>query len=470
MGQLSLADFSTEWTGDPFVDTGGLVVERLKSRFPEKTLFQLVKFVTDVYLCSWKGKLHSIFHTTSKLLTPSTKGKHRENTLEYFYNIIFKKEYFIEDSCKICTKFDKLYLNSREFFPLSGSGAFVNFHHAHEDGIYLCGKCTLKLYFVPLGVVQIGKYIGLLQIQSVFTRRFVAREIIDTNLDKLAKTISDGILQSEYKNPRNALFGFATKIIRMADDEEASETLQLFHFTNFGAEPYCNLYTLPSPVFRFLNKVIHHQPEAWYNFVKRYYRVTKASWDWDTQDWIMQEKYAHVKVDEGEYLNNFNVIYERLLSGQSILKHILSMHKEYFLQQKEPFPLEIAIHYVTEVLHMDKKQLELIKRIGDAVFDLARKENNFKKYLFLLEGASRAYQLRGALLKVIKERYKNGEAEPLIRLDEYVDYLFPDGQSWGEVRDLMLIYLYERLHENNIASAEIPEDISPIDDEINETF
>lgn len=119
---------------------------------------------------------------------------------------------------------------------------------------------------------------------------------------------------------------------------------------------------------------------------------------------------------------------------------------------------------------MEDKQIQLIRRIGDAVFELAQKENNFKKYLVMLEGASRSYQLRSALLKIIKERYKSGEKEPLIRLQEYVEYLFPDGQAWGEVRDLMLIYLYERLHDAQVEEAEIPEDIAPVEEDINETF
>ncbi len=119
---------------------------------------------------------------------------------------------------------------------------------------------------------------------------------------------------------------------------------------------------------------------------------------------------------------------------------------------------------------MEDKQIQLIRRIGDAVFELAQKENNFKKYLVLLEGASRSYQLRSALLKIVKERYKTGAREPLIRLQEYVEYLFPDGQSWGEVRDLMLIYLYERLHDAQVETTEIPEEIVPAEEEFNETI
>ncbi|WP_456443819.1 type I-B CRISPR-associated protein Cas8b1/Cst1 [Caldithrix abyssi] len=472
MNELTLKGISFEPTGDPFVDTGALVLKALHNRFPQKSLMEVLTFVTDVYLINWKQKLHSVFHTNSKLLNPSTKGKHRENTIQYLKGLVDNKsnDSTIQGFCKICGNKSTLFQNSREFYPLTGSGAFVNFHHGHEEGSYLCNVCSLKLYLLPLGVLQMGGSVGLLQVQTDFSRKYVEKNIVEVNLDKIGKNTSEGILKSDFSNPKNALFHFATEIIRAAKDENASETLQLFHFTNFGAAPFCDIYVLPSPVFRFLNKVINYQPRAWHYFVNRYFRIKKAEWDWENGRWLQKKKNEEKTIEENEYLNNPNHIYERLLAGQSILKQVLKIHREHFKRKKEPFPLDIAIYYVKEVLHMDNKQIQLIRRIGDAVFELAQKENNFKKYLVLLEGASRSYQLRSALLKIVKERYKSGEKEPLIRLQEYVEYLFPDGQAWGEVRDLMLIYLYERLHDANIEEAEIPEEIAPAEEDINETL
>ncbi len=472
MSELTFNEISFEPTGDPFVDTGALVLKALHQRFPQKSLKELVDFVTKIYINKWNKNVYKVFHTNFEPISHNFKGKNYEVTIQYFDSLLNneKIEGTIYGFCKICGYKGILHLNSRKLLPLSGSGAFVNFHHGHEEGTYLCNQCSLKLYLVPLGVLQIGGNIGLLQTQTEFSRKYVEQSIIEENLDKIGRNTSDGILKSDYKNPRNALFHFAAEIIRSAKDENASETLQLFHFTNFGAAPFCDIYILPSPVFRFLNKVIHYQSQAWYYFVNRYYRIKKATWDWDSGEWLQTKKKETKPVEKTEYLNNPNSIYERLLSGQSILKQILHMHREHFKQKKEPFPLEIAIYYVKEVLRMEDKQIQLIRRIGDAVFELAQKENNFKKYLVMLEGASRSYQLRSALLKIVKSRYKNGAKEPLIRLQEYVEYLFPDGQSWGEVRDLLLIYLYERLHDAQVEDAEIPEDIAPVEEDINETI
>jgi hypothetical protein len=57
-------------------------------RFSEKSIFELIKFTTDVYIESWKQKLHSIFHTNSKILNPSTKGEHEENTKKHYLAIM----------------------------------------------------------------------------------------------------------------------------------------------------------------------------------------------------------------------------------------------------------------------------------------------------------------------------------------------------------------------------------------------
>ncbi len=463
-----LSEISLRKTGDPFIDNGTLVIQTLKREFPNKSLFELIEFVIDVYIQKWNQKLHAIFHTNSKLLNPSTPGKHKELTLQYFEDLIFESDndVSITGYCKTCGKSGMLYENSRSFFPLSGSGAFVNFHHAHESGSYLCNECSIKLFFVPLGVLQLGGNIGLLHVQSDLSEQFIMRRIIQENLNKIARNTSEGILKSKYSNPKNALFEFAGEIIREAQNEDFVDYLQLFYFSNFGATPYCNIYVLPNPIFEFLNKVICKERSAWYYFVQRYYYVKGAEWDNEKKDWIQVKKNQKIVLSENEYINNKNIIYERLLAQKSILPQLLRVYREHFKNNYEKFPLMIAIHYALEVLEMSREQLMLIQKIVNTVFELSRKENNYKKYVTMLEGAGKAHQLRSALLKIIKANYLNGQKEPLIRLEEYVNYLFPDGQYWGEVRDLLLIHLYEKLHDEGVNAEEIPADtLHEIEDE-----
>ncbi|PIY02808.1 MAG: type I-B CRISPR-associated protein Cas8b1/Cst1, partial [Bacteroidetes bacterium CG_4_10_14_3_um_filter_31_20] len=72
--------------------------------------------------------------------------------------------------------------------------------------------------------------------------------------------------------------------------------------------------------------------------------------------------------------------------------------------------------------------------------------------------AKRSFELRMFLLTLIKENFNKGNKKPLITIEEYVEYLFPDGTIWSEIRDLLLIAIYQKLHEKNISfEIEIPE-------------
>lgn len=458
--QTNKSRISLNPTGDPFIDLGGLVLQSISERYPEKSEPDIVKFVINVYIKQWNQKLHSIFHTNSKILNPSTKDKHEENTKKY-YDAIIKNQKIqgcIEDGyCKTCGKKELLFLNSREFFPNSGSSAFVNFHHAHELGIFLCNECTLKLFFVPLGVIVVGGKNGFLHSQSERVRQFWQQRVVKENLDKIARNASEGILRTKYSNPENALFYFAGEVIREIADENFSDYLQLYNFTNFGATPDCIIYDLPNPIFNFLNKVRFYK-KHWHKFINRHYRIKGTQWDFKNHQWTQEKKKDVQILSEEDYLNNPNDIYRKLLNNRSILGQLLNVQKNCFKYQTEKFPIEITLHYITEVLNMTKEQVEIIGRITDVIFKLSQKESNYKKYLFMLESAGKAYQLRGALIKIIKANFSSGAKEPLLRMKDYVDYLFPDGQYWGEVRDLLLIHLYEKYHDEGINSDVLPQE------------
>ncbi len=440
-------------TGDPFIDLGGLVFCSIKERFPQKSKKEIIQFLIDVYIQQWKQNLYSIFHTNSKILNPSTKGKHEKNTKKYYQAIIQNEKIdgCINDGyCKTCGKKGLLYQNSREFFPNSGSRKFVNFHHSHETGIYLCNECTFKLFFVPLGVILLEGKNGFLQLQSKLLKKFWIKRVINENLDKIVRNTSTGILRIPFTKSQNTLFHFVEEMIMDTSDDNYTDYIQLIEFTNFGANPSCTIYVLPNPIFNFLNKVLRYQKSHWYKFINRFYRIKGAKWDVKNHRWFKEKKGEVNILTENDYLNNPNGIYEKLLANKSILRQLLNAQKMYYQNQLEKFPIEITYHYIKEVLNMTKEQVGLIARISDVIFELSKKEKNFKKYLFMLESAGKAYQLRGALIKIIKANFQNGAEQPVIRMKDYVEYLFPDGQYWGEIRDLLLIHLYEKYCDEGI--------------------
>jgi len=438
-------------TGDPFVDAGNLALQALTKKLPNKNIFDLIKFVSNIYIDEWSGKLHSVFHG-SKITNPSIRDPERkkEETFKLYENILFSyNAQLLQHTCRLCGEKGVLVKSGRNFLCLSGSGKFVNFHHSHEEGVTICPFCLTKLFFLPLTLIYLGSNLAIIDCNSDSLKQFWLQETFNKNLDSIGRNISKGVLKYKYGNPINAIFNMASDILTGNQGEFKNESLLLYHFSNYGASPDCNIYSIPNPVFLYMNYVLNHCGPDWYIFVNRYYKIKKSEWDSKNQYWLKSGQHSE-KIDKNDYLNNPNIVFEKLIANKSILKLLCRFYKEICNNQNKSFNILLADRYVMEVLKMKKEQVALIKKIADIVYEITQNEGSLKKYLTMFEGASKAYQLRHTLLKIIKKNYLKGNKEPVCRIDEYVDYLLPDGQYWGEIRDMLIIYLYEKMHDNNI--------------------
>ncbi|GAB6161965.1 type I-B CRISPR-associated protein Cas8b1/Cst1 [Desulfothermus naphthae] len=439
-------------TGDPFVDAGNAVIEELKRVFKNKSIIDLIDMVSDWFIHNWKGKLDSL-QLNSNITNVHKRKRAKQETMDFFNDLHGKGNSSVSfGNCRICGKEEKLFRSGRDIYPLSGSGAFVNYHHCHEEGILICKDCIVKLFFLPLSVLQMGGNLALLHLTNEKTINYWTEKVIKTNLNKLSQGISDGILQSDFKNPKNALFNMATDLIINFNCER--ETLQLYYFTNYAAKPNCEIYILPSPVFSYLNKVLKSCKKDWYLFFNKHYKINKAEWDDINEVWRDKK---NDEIDYKDYKDNKNEIVEKLLNGVNLVPTFRKFYRECFLKHKNVSTLMFD-YYLKEVKNMNAEQIQLIKKLGNSIIEIAKKDdNNFKKYLTMIESASKAFQLRAVIISLIKKHYLNGEKEPLITLEEYVNYLFPDGTYWSEIRDILIIYLYELLHKKNIEGINVEE-------------
>jgi len=438
-----------KYTGDPFVDAGGAALEYLQNKFPQKNLIELIEYSAKIFIYNWNNKIDSL-QLNSLITHNSRKGSKAKQDKALESTLIFFKDLFGDGKnsvahgyCRICGIKDKLYKAGREIYPLSGSAAFVNFHHAHEEGFFLCKDCITKLFFLPFMILQMGGNLALLHISNEKIKNYWTEKTIDKNINKIARNISGGILSADLKNPKNALFDIAKELIINFD--AYNEVLQLFYFTNFGSKPFCEIYTMPNSVFVYISKVLRNCREEWFLFVGRYYKISKSEWDYDNNEWIVNNTH----LSENKYKNNQNIVFEYLLSGRSLIPIFRKFYKE---RLKRNYGIDVLLldYYLMEVKKMNTEQLTVIKRLGESIIEIAKKEGNIKKYLTVLEKSSRAYQLRAAIISLIKKNYLQGNEEPLLTLNEYVEYLFPDGQNWSEIRDILIIYLYELLHKENV--------------------
>ncbi|OQX09199.1 MAG: type I-B CRISPR-associated protein Cas8b1/Cst1 [Desulfobacteraceae bacterium IS3] len=453
-GKPSVADI--RFTGDPFVDMGRLVMDTLR----QKTVEEKIRFVTDVYVDRWNGKLNSIF-LNSKMTSGHVVGKpevQRMDTLEYYLEILGEKDYVSKGYCRICANKGTLFEGGRHNYPMVGSGEFTNFYHFQESSLLICKNCLIKLYFLPLGLLQCGGKLMLFQIQSSYAEKLWQKDVILENLDKISRGSSEGILKSNYLNGNNALFKFAADMIeKFKLYDHASQRITLFYFTNFAAEPDVQIYDLPNPIFSFLKRVLKPDLKAdWMYVVKKHYHFGKTNYRFDenSQEWIEVKKKIETPLNAEDYEGTRrNIIYDRLLSGESILGMLRKVHKSRQLH------VHIAITYLKEVRNMRQEQIDLIRKISDKIVAMCQKEGNYKKLMTPIEGAKQSYELRGAILRMAKAYLQNGEAEPFVRSKDYVEYLFPDGQSWYETRDFLLICLYEKLHDLRVE----PDQVSDTD-------
>ena len=71
-----------------------------------------------------------------------------------------------------------------------------------------------------------------------------------------------------------------------------------------------------------------------------------------------------------------------------------------------------------------------------------------EKAIKKLDSVTNSYLLRRFVLKdIIAKNYEEGNKDAIVTVNEYADYLFPDLDSWMEMRDVLLIAIYERLHQ-----------------------
>lgn len=445
-------DFVIERTGDPFVDAGGYVIKFLQDQphLKDKGILDLVDFVTQVYVGPWEGKLHAFF-LNSTITQNAFKGdRKREETIKFYNALLNESLPSVEGYCRISGRRASLFAAARDNHILSGSGTFINFHHSFDDGLMLSKEVLIQTFFIPFGLIQLSDKIALISSNEEKLSEYFVRQNCRANIQDLAGGLSKGVLKSPFNNPSSALFHFVEDCLRqlknvlfVEDDEvrENAPSLTLYHFTNFGASPDINIYTMTSQVFKFYIFCSSSQfSSSWKKFIRAHYKTSKSKgvFNPETESWEGKETVTYEN-----YKTWGNDIFERLITAKPIL-HYFTRWARY-----HPFPFKIVEVYQTLIRNMEKQTLEKIKHIAD--FIVGQKEAEYiEKSIMRLHRERSANGVRLFVLKMTEQNYYRGGREPLVTLEDCAEYLFPDGGNWREIRDLILIAIYERLHELNL--------------------
>ncbi|MDD3080202.1 MAG: type I-B CRISPR-associated protein Cas8b1/Cst1 [Paludibacter sp.] len=452
-------EWLTKPTGDPFADTGGYVIRYLWDLYPDKDIDELVEFVTKIYVNDWDAKLNTFF-LNSKITQPAFKGdKKISETIKYFDSLIKETGKSETGYCRITGRNAKLFDAGRDNSIMSGSGTFINFHHYLENGLKLSKEALIRMHFVPLGSLLLSGKVALLKSNDEALSYFFVENNIKNNLANIRNGLKEGVVKSEFKNPANAIFDFVQKVITQISTYKTLDgkaSLSLYHFTNFGASPEIEIYQLPATVFLFYSYChkINYK-EDWLNFVRSYYSNSKnkgASYNREDETFKVEKKDEIESINYDEYKTWTNRVYNKLLSGQSIVPEFLQWSKK-----GNVLHFDIIRVYQQNIRNMKKETIDKILELADFIIK-DRSEDEIKKLISKLNGASKAQDLRRFLLSLVSENYNKDNKKPIITVKDYTDYLFSDSGNTGELRDVLLIAIYQKMHELNL-KVEIPEEI-----------
>ncbi|MDV0447840.1 hypothetical protein MsAg5_17570 [Methanosarcinaceae archaeon Ag5] len=456
-------------TGDPFADIGGYAIEKLSKTFPKKSIMELIAQVTDIYVDNWGAKINPFF-LNSKITQPAFEAeKKKEETLRYFQSLIDKTAKHTIGFCRITGDKTELYPSGRDNSILSGSGTFVNFNHSFESGIMLSKEAIIRFHFVPIAcelvsglkiVNKVSSGVAIIHSNDMKLTKFFVQRNVSLNLQNTNANISEGILKSKCRSPGTELFRFIDEAL--SDKETHSDdksSLTLYHFTNFGATPEVKIYMIPSVLFMFYKFTQNPKYKTqWNRFVSPYYINKKehpqAKWNKETNEIESKVKKELLQIEEKDYQFWSNRIYTKLLNEQSILNEM----KKWCLE--EQFDFEIVKKYQIWIRNMKPETINKIDEMADLIFEM-NDADKVKKTIKTLNSAKSGYNLRRFIVKdVVAKNYEmNPEGNAIITVEEYADYLFPDTNSWSEMRDVLLIAIYQRLHEQKI-KVDIEEDES----------
>ena len=434
----------TKPTGDPFADTGGYVIKYLWEIYPEKDIDELIDFVTKIYVNDW-GKTIYFFFPNSPMINSSSKNPVQDTISNYLE--IIKNVRGEDDFCRITGRKTKVYKTYKDKYILAGSGKLVNFHHSFDNGILISKEVIIRLLFVPLGVLRVGKYMGLVHSNNTEVLQYIVENNAKTNLNNIATGITKEIAESVHNIAINSIFSYAKLCIdklNIAKDETKNISLSLYHFTNYNQGPALDLYKLPSKLFAVYRYCELKHRKDWREFVNRHYWKKNAKFDISKECYTIDKKGKSEVYQYTDFFKWYNPILSKLLNNESIISEFKSWSRNY-----NKLHIDIIRVYQQNIRNMKKETIDKVLELADFIIT-GREKDEIRKLIIALEGKEKGYDLRRVLMKLNKEKYLSGTEKPLISVKDYSEYLFSDSVNPREIRDLLIIAVFQKLIEKNI--------------------
>ncbi|HEX4850325.1 MAG TPA: type I-B CRISPR-associated protein Cas8b1/Cst1, partial [Puia sp.] len=433
-----------------FTDAGGRVIEFLQHlpKFKNYTIIQLIEYIAHIYVNDWGAKLHPFF-LNSTITQPAYKGDRKiQETLDYFTSLVEGTAFHKEGYCRITGTKSKLFSAGRHNHILAGSGTFINFNIDLQSGFYVRKEVLFRMFFVPFGTHRLADKIALITSNNPKVSDYFIYQNCLANLELLALNTSEGVLKSPMNNPANAIFRFAENYVQQIqsslnnEEQHLFDTIEssliLYHFSNMGQKPEFSIYSLDSKAFRFYSDLSKGQYcDQWKKFVNAHYKPDKKAF-FDNESGKWERKGEEITFEEYSKWKNF--VLNGLINNTSVVRYFLTWSEHNY------FPFSIVKFYQTELRNMKKEHIDKIKAIADFIVTNCT-EDLVAKYIGDLNKAMTRAEFQKTMLKLQTVSYEQKSDKPLLTIDEYSELFSQDSNSWVEIRNLMVIGVYQKLHE-----------------------
>ncbi len=343
---------------------------------------------------------------------------------------------------------------SRDMLPMLNGRGIINFGGLGIAGLPVSDLALLAIHAMPLGcVISQGR---LLAVESSDPE--LAFQFAKDNLEKNLRNISMAQSAGWKKLPNQT--AFKTSLIDglmrirnlpkgIARFRRHPPSLTAYHFSNSGTDPKADIYTLPSSVVDFvITASVGKYQDAWSGIVGSAWQEDKPI-EKERED--SEPKFTqrnHFYEDLFGLPDNARQFIRTYFLRQPMSRIKKDVRSNYSLRtQADLISWELTDLFLTRMMNVEKSRIDHIRALGDRL--AAHIESSGDKRLLNELYNARDYRaFRLALLRAVRN-YK-GDA-PLVEFDGYIS-IFEESEEyarldWNLARDLLLIRIFEQLHQ-----------------------
>ena len=472
------------YTGHPLLDVGiaTLLANAKKSdpaQLTQEDLEQAAQYAADHYFKYPMLKLMWILFPNSgytqysrNTKTEEAKKKQKERQNEHIKQILltFRSQNTIDAKC-IFLQTPARTRVYREHIPLIGGRHAQNFYAEGISGLPVSGEALLALHFAALGGTFCGGRLLIAHSNNPELTLLFAQSLLKQNKREISLLEQKNLSKPDFarpKHPRSYLieqlsaFDFKREF---KSRDQAPISLTAYWLTNYGTKADIEIFHLPSQIIQFVQKA----------------KLVKYQTSW--QNIVSSASETYLEKINGEKVElQRNYLYEDLFDLPDNARIFL---RRYFLRQplkqaKETnplrhFDLKQEVHLVSwkllqlfleEILYMDSKRIDTLRRLGDQFADYVDKvDGRLFDRLFMVR---RYYDLSRELLSAKRKADKHDIV--LFTFEDFVEAFEgnPDipRVDWSLARDMILVRMLDQLNAKNIKVEELLEEAEQPDPEI----